>query len=108
VIEPGETDPDEIALVAIDAGAIDVVSDDDQVEVFTESQDLHRVQEALSEAELNITSADLIMRPKTVMATEPDMAVKTIRLMERLEDLDDVQQIFTNLDVTDEVLAQVS
>jgi transcriptional/translational regulatory protein YebC/TACO1 len=48
------------------------------------------------------------MRPKTVMATEPDMAVKTIRLMERLEDLDDVQQIFTNLDVTDEVLAQVS
>jgi YebC/PmpR family DNA-binding regulatory protein len=108
VIDPGDTDPDEIALVAIDAGAIDVQVDDGQVEVFTESQDLHRVQEALSEAELNITSADLIMRPKTVMATEPDTAVKTIRLMERLEDLDDVQQIFTNLDVTDEVLAQVS
>ena len=48
------------------------------------------------------------MRPKTMMTPEPEVAVKAIRLLERLEDLDDVQQVYTNLDVSDEVLTQVS
>jgi transcriptional/translational regulatory protein YebC/TACO1 len=47
------------------------------------------------------------MRPKTMISPEPDVAVKAIRLLERLEDLDDVQQVYTNLDVSDEVLAKV-
>jgi transcriptional/translational regulatory protein YebC/TACO1 len=45
------------------------------------------------------------MRPKTLVAPEPDAAVKLIRLVEKLEDLDDVQEVFTNVDVDDEVLA---
>ena len=47
------------------------------------------------------------MRPKTLLSPEPDVAVKVIRLVERLEDLDDVQDVYTNLDVPEEVLAQV-
>ena len=47
------------------------------------------------------------MKPKTLMSPEPDAAIKVIRLLEKLEDLDDVQQVYTNLEVTDEVLAQV-
>jgi YebC/PmpR family DNA-binding regulatory protein len=105
-IEPAETDPDEIALYAIDGGASDVVIEPDLVEIFTEVQDLHRVQEALKEAGCEIASAQLTMRPKTQISPEIDVAVKNIRLVERLEDLDDVQEVFTNLDIPEEVLAE--
>lgn len=100
-------DPEEVALVAIDAGASDVSDDDGIVEVFTEPQDLHRVQDELTSAEYEVESAELIMKPKTLMATEPDEAVKAVRLLEKLEDLDDVQTVYSNLDITDEVMAQV-
>lgn len=109
VVEPNGADPDEIALVAIDAGATDVVTDDPEaVEVYTELQDLHTVQEALKGAGFAVASAELTMKPKTLMAPEADLAVKVIRLVEKLEDLDDVQTVYTNLDISDEVLAQVS
>ncbi len=106
-IEPGGQDPDDIGLVAIDAGAADVQVDGDAVEIYTEIQDLHRVQDALVAEGYNVISAELTMRPKTMISPEPDVAVKAIRLLERLEDLDDVQQVYTNLDVSDEVLATV-
>jgi YebC/PmpR family DNA-binding regulatory protein len=99
---------DEVALVAIDAGAADVQVEDGSVEVYTEVQDLHRVQETLTGAGYTVEVAELTMKPKTLVAPEPDVAVKTIRLLERLEELDDVQQVYTNLDVSDEVLAEVS
>ena len=105
-LEPDGTDPDEIALVAIDGGASDVQVEDELVEVFTEPEDLHKVQDALKESGYQIASAQLTMRPKTLLSPAPEIAVKTIRLVERLEDLDDVQEVFTNLDVPEEVLAQ--
>ncbi len=100
-------DADEIALQAIDAGAADVQGEDGTVEVYTETQDLHSVQEALKEAGFSVTAAELTMKPKTMMVPAQDVAVKLIRLVEKLEDLDDVQGVYTNLEVTDEVLAEV-
>jgi len=107
VASPGATDPDDLALTAIDAGAVDVQVEGDDVEIFTEVQDLHKVLDAINTTGIEVKSSELIMKPKTLMATDPDAAVKVIRMMEKLEDLDDVQQVYTNLDVTDEVLAQV-
>ncbi len=107
VIEPNGADPDEIALVAIDAGASDVVAEEEGVEVYTEPTDLHAVQEAIRGAGYEIASAELTMKPKTTMTPEPDLAIKVIRLVEKLEDLDDVQTVHTNLEITDEVMAQV-
>jgi YebC/PmpR family DNA-binding regulatory protein len=101
----GDADPDEIALVAIDAGASDVDNEDGVVVVFTEPAELHRVREALVAAGTEVDAAQLTMRPKTLVTPEPDAAIKVIRLVEKLEDLDDVQEVFTNVDVTDEVLA---
>ena len=86
----------------------DVQPEEDTVEVYTEMQDLHRVQEGLTAAGLEVVTAEPTMRPKTPMTPEPDAAVKAIRLMERLEDLDDVQQVYSNLEVSDEVFAQVT
>lgn len=106
-IPAGSADPDEIALVAIDAGAADVQIDDGAVDVYTEVQDLHKVETALSESGYQPETVEITMRPKTTLTPEPDAAVKALRLMERLEDLDDVQQVYSNLDISDEVLAQV-
>jgi YebC/PmpR family DNA-binding regulatory protein len=105
-LDAGGGDPDELALVAIDAGAADVQIADGVVEVVTETQDLRRVQDALVAAGYQIASAQLTMRPKTLINPDADAAIKTIRLVERLEDLDDVQEVFTNLELPDEVLAQ--
>lgn len=98
-------DPDELSLVAIDAGAADVEVEDGVVVVYTEPADLHRVRETISAAGHDIDAAQLTMRPKTLVAPEPEAAVKVIRLVEKLEDLDDVQEVFTNVDINDDVLA---
>jgi YebC/PmpR family DNA-binding regulatory protein len=99
------SDPDEVALVAIDAGAADVEPDEETVTIYTNPADLHRTREALASAGFTVDGAQLMMRPKTLVEPEPDVAVKVIRLVEKLEDLDDVQEVFTNLHVSDEVLA---
>lgn len=106
-IPVGDQDPDEIGMVAIDAGASDVVVEDGSLEIYTEPADLHAVETALTAAGYEPESVELTMRPKQVVTPEPDTAVKALRLMEKLEDLDDVQQVYTNLDISDEVLAQV-
>jgi YebC/PmpR family DNA-binding regulatory protein len=106
-LETGDADSDEVALVAIDAGADDVQVDDGTVEVYTQPKDLHRIQEALTAAGYRVETAELTMRPKTQMEPDPDTAVKAIRLLEKLEDLDDVQQVYTNLQINEQVLAAV-
>lgn len=104
-IEANGSDPDELALVAIDAGASDIQVEDGMVAVFTETQELHKVSQVLQDAGYTLGSTQLTMRPKTLVTPDPDVAVKAIRLVERLEDLDDVQEVFTNLDITDDVVA---
>ena len=108
VVNPGTVDPDEAALIAIDAGATEFEIEDELVLVYTETQDLHKVQEHLTDAGMEIESSELIMKPKDPITPETDTAVKVIRLVERLEDLDDVQMVYTNLLLTDDVMAQVS
>lgn len=111
VIEPrnGE-DPDEITLAAIDAGAEDVHVDDEHIEVVTAFNDLKSVQDALSSGNYNITSAERTMVPKTTMDLDQKGLEQNLRLMERLEELDDVQTVYTNLDLAnaDELMASLS
>ncbi len=101
-------DEDELAMAAIDAGAVDYSVDDGVVEVFTEPGELHKVAESMGSAGFEVDNAELMMKPTTMLQPEPDQAVKAIRLLEKLEDLDDVQSVYSNLDISDEVLAQVS
>jgi transcriptional/translational regulatory protein YebC/TACO1 len=101
----GTADPDELSLEAIDAGASDVEAEEAMLVVYTEPTDLHRVREVLATSGHEIEAAQLTMRPKTTVSPEPDAAVKVIRLVEKLEDLDDVQEVFTNVEISDEILA---
>jgi YebC/PmpR family DNA-binding regulatory protein len=101
-------DPDELALKAIDAGADDVRVDDNLLEIYTEPGDLESVRLALQDEQVKVASAETAMVPKTTLEADPKDAVAVLKLMERLEDLDDVQRVYTNLEFSDEVLAQYS
>ena len=106
VVEADGDQADELSMTAIDAGAADVVAADGAVEIYTEASDLHRVQESISAAGYEIENAELIMRPKTMVDLDVDVATKVLRLVDRLEDLDDVQTVYSNLEVSDELLAE--
>lgn len=105
-IEPGDEDPEEVALAAIDAGAEDVDLGEGIVEVYTQVEDFKAVQEALAAASYKIANAQLSWLPQTTMSLDAGETVKTMKLLEALEELDDVQEVFSNLDIADDIIAE--
>jgi len=103
-IEPNNMDPEEIALIAIDAGADDVTVDEELVEVYTIVEDFQKVQEALREAGLDLANAEIAWVPKTTMRLDEKSTLQVMHLIEALESLDDVRQVYSNLDISDEIL----
>ena len=97
-------DADEIALQAIDAGASDVEVQGESIEVQTEPGNLEPVRKALESGGLDIENADFAMVPKIMIELDTKTAHQTLRLLEALEDLDDVQRVYSNADFTDEAL----
>lgn len=95
---------DDIALTAIDAGAEDVQVSGDLVEVQTEPTNLEPVRQALETAGVNVESADFAMVPKVLMELDEKVAMQVLRLLDGLEDLEDVMRVYSNADFTDEVL----
>jgi YebC/PmpR family DNA-binding regulatory protein len=101
-------DPDEVALMAIDAGAADVEESDGVLEAYTEPQDLKAVEDAARAQGLEVDEASLRYVASTPMELDQQQTVQALRLIEKLEELDDVQQVFSNLEISDDVLAQMS
>ncbi len=101
-------DPDEIALLAIDAGAEDVDTDADPMEIFTAAGDLERVRRALEGAGVAIESAESAMIARQTVELDPARARQALRLIEALEDLDDVQRVTANFEIPEEVFAEVA
>jgi len=99
-------DPDEVMLQAIDAGADDVEVGDDLIEVYTEFAQLAAVRQALLAAGLPLIGAEKTMLAKTTIQADSDDALRAMRLVEKLEDLDDVQKVYSNLDITEELAEQ--
>lgn len=106
-IAAADADPDELALLAIDAGAEDIKTEDGVVEVYTAPTALKAVQDALTAHGVNVEDAAITMQPKTTLTLDDATTIKVVRLLERLEELDDVQEVYTNVEIPDEVLAQV-
>ena len=108
LLYPAGVDEDAIMEAAIEAGAEDVVVDDDgSIEVLTEPADFESVRDAMKSAGHEPESAELTMRASTNSELGNKEAESMIRLLEVLEDLDDVQQVYSNADISDEVLAQI-
>ncbi len=103
-IDASKRSPDDVSLAAIDAGAEDVEIDGALVIVYTTPSTFERVKTALEKAGITAASAEISMRPTTTVRVEGEAARKVLRLVEELEDLDDVQKVHANFDVPDEVL----
>jgi YebC/PmpR family DNA-binding regulatory protein len=99
-------DPDELFEVALEAGAEDVVIGEDMVEVYADVDDFQSVQEAISKAKIDTDTAELSMIPQSRVNLEPAQGLKLMGLVDALEELDDVERVYTNLDITDELFEQ--
>lgn len=103
-IEADKVDAEELALFAIDAGADDVKVDEATVEVHTQVQDLEAMRKTLEGKGIAISSAELLQVPKTMISLDEKSALQSLKLLDRLEELDDVQHVFTNADFPNEVV----
>jgi YebC/PmpR family DNA-binding regulatory protein len=102
------SDEDTIMEAAIDAGAEDVVVDEDQsIEVLTEPGDFEAVRDKIVAAGLEPENSELTMRASTSAALDAKAATSMIKMLELLDDLDDVQQVYSNADISDEILEQL-
>jgi len=105
---PTGSDEEQIMEVALEAGAQDVMhNDDDSIDVLTAPDDFYSVKEALEKAKLLPAQAEMTMRATTNSSLDLDNAQKMVRLLDMLEDLDDVQQVYSNADISDEIMAQI-
>ncbi|HET6477600.1 MAG TPA: YebC/PmpR family DNA-binding transcriptional regulator [Dehalococcoidales bacterium] len=99
-------DADALALNAIDAGADDVKVESGYVEIYTNPADLEAVRSALEAKEIPIASAELLKVPKTVVQLNEKAAMQTLKLLDKLEELDEMQHVSSNADFPDAVLEQ--
>ena len=108
LIFPEGSDEDVIMEAALEAGADDVeTTEDGIIEVVTSVEDFQAVKDAMEAAGLEPEFAEVTMKASTTTALTGEDAEKVVRLQDALEDLDDVQEVFTNADIPDEVLDQL-
>jgi YebC/PmpR family DNA-binding regulatory protein len=103
-VDSTKYEEDDVMAAAIDAGAEDVVQDGEQFQVLTEPSDFAAVRDAIAAAGIEIDNADLTMIPKNTVKLEENDARKTMKIMDALEDSDDVQEVYANFDIPEEVL----
>ena len=97
-------DAGELALTAIDAGAEDVKVESDYVEVYTTMEELETVRTAMEQQSITVESSEISMVPKTVVELDEKSALQSLKLMDKLEEIDDVQNVYSNADFPDDVL----
>ncbi|MBA7650116.1 putative transcriptional regulatory protein [subsurface metagenome] len=103
-VETNDLNAEELALQAIDAGAEDVKIENGYVEIYTKPEELEMIKIALEQKNLPTASAELSMIPKTMAELEEKAALQTLKLLDKLEGLDDVQHVFSNIDFSDSTL----
>jgi YebC/PmpR family DNA-binding regulatory protein len=107
VVEAGRYSEDDL-IVAIDAGALDIEQDEDVFEILTEPSDLAAVRKALEEAEVEIQNAEVTQRPKTRVDLDEAAATKLLRLIDALDENDDVNEVHANFDVDADILEKIA
>ncbi len=103
-IDTNGLDAEELSLRAIDAGAEDVIPGDGYVEIYTKPDELEAVRKTLEAQNVPIASAEQSLIPKTTLQLDEKAALQTLRLLDKLEDLDEVQQVCSNVDFADDVV----
>ena len=103
----GESDEERIMEVAVDAGADDIITEEDgSIEVLTSVDDFHSVQTTFADYGLVSEEADIVQRATTEVALNEDDGEKVLKILDALEELDDVQDVFSNADFPDSLLSE--
>lgn len=110
VVDLDKTDygEDELMMVALEAGAEDVVVEDSLINIYSNPSDFEDVRKNLESEDIEFESADIAMVPENTMKLDVSTAKKTLKLMDVLEDHDDVQEVYSNFDISEEVMAEIS
>ena len=108
VVEKSAADEERLMEVALDAGADDIQEDEKEFEVVTDPGAFDAVKEALEVAGIKYVLAEVTMHPQSVVQLEGKNAEQMLRLMEQLEDHDDIQKVYANFDIPEGVMEQLS
>ncbi|MFN3395386.1 MAG: YebC/PmpR family DNA-binding transcriptional regulator [Thermodesulfovibrionales bacterium] len=110
LVEKGKVDEDTLMSIALDAGAEDMKNDpkEDNYEIITRPEDLNPVKSAIESAGIPVSLAEITMLPKSYVSLDEKNSEQMMRLMEVLEDHDDVQNVYANFDISEAVLAKAS
>ena len=108
VVKKSAVDEDKLMTIALDAGASDFNSEKDSFEITTEPHDFENVKKALSDAGIQVESAEVTRIPSASVKLGLNDAKNVLALIEALEENEDVQNVYSNIDVSDEVLQQLS
>lgn len=104
VINAADSTEDDLMEVTLEAGAEDLVTEEEAFEVYTDQSAFEDVRQAIEDAGIKIASAEITMKPQTTVKLEGKEAEQMIRLLDALEDLDDIQKVHANFDISDDVL----
>jgi len=109
ILVPGSTDEDQVMMAALEAGAEDIVGEGDTWRVTTEPTETNVVREALENSGIEVSSTDLTYLPQNLVElSSSGEAAQVMAVMDALDDHDDVQGVYANFDVSDEVLAELT
>lgn len=108
VFNRNEVDEDEIMEIALEAGAEDVREEDDQLEVVTLQSDFEEVKKAFDEQNIKYELAEVSMIPQNTIKLDDKQAEQMLKLMDALEDSDDVQKVYANFDIDEKILESLS
>jgi transcriptional/translational regulatory protein YebC/TACO1 len=106
-VSSSSANEDTVIEIALDAGATDVVNDGEAYMISCEVQDLEAVKAALEAKNIPIASAEMAMIPQTTISLDEKSAEHMIRLMDALEEQDDVQKVWANFDIDDEIMEKI-
>jgi YebC/PmpR family DNA-binding regulatory protein len=98
-------DPDKVFEIAADAGADDVLPGEEEIEIYAPAENYHMVVQALDKAGVKINESELRMEPNQKLELDPEPSVQVMKVIEALEELDDVQSVYSNLELSDAALA---
>jgi YebC/PmpR family DNA-binding regulatory protein len=108
IVDRDKAGEDEVMAAALEAGAEDVIAETEYFEVVTAPKDFDKVKKAFDEKGIAYSSAELTRNPQTTVKVEGKQAGQILRIMDLLEDHDDIQKVFANFDVPDEVMEELS
>ncbi len=107
-VDKGKVDEEELMMTVLDAGALDMKSEEDYFEIITPFEKFEAIKQALDEKKIPYTQAELTMIPQTTIKLEGKEAEQMLKLMEELEDHEDVQKVYANFDIATEIMEKMS